>query len=192
MYKKQSSNIANPYRKPGLQVEKKNYDDLDRVITTPASRDFTTFSPIFIPQLGSAPVNRIGRKTIMKSLYVRGYWTPASVLANLRVIVYYDKQCNGATPAITDALTGVTPNFNSFSNLANSERFIVIADDIFNSGNENQAPGFFQIYRKLNLDSVFNDTQTTPNTGGLFISFSDNGSLAQSVNYSTRVRFTDV
>lgn len=183
--------LSNPYRKPGLAIEKKNFDVLD-VAGTLTSSLFSTFVSLFEPAVGTTPLTRIGRKVTMKSLYIRGNWAPPSGTTDLRVIVYYDKQNNAATPAITDGLTGVTPNFNSHNNLSNSERFIIIVDEIFNQVETATAFSHFQIYRKLNLDSVFNDASLLPNTGGLFIAFSGNCGVNSTVNYSSRVRFTDV
>ncbi len=44
----------------------------------------------------------------------------------VRLILYVDKQANGATIAVTDLLE--TANFHAFNNLANSGRFRILMD----------------------------------------------------------------
>jgi len=191
LQRSQSKSLANPYRKPGLAVEKKNYDYLD-VNTSTTGNAFSNFNSLFEPIVGTTSEDRIGRKTTMRSLYVRGVWVPASNACDLRIVVYYDKQCNSAIPALAQAFTGPPHNFNSFTNLNNSERFIIIADEIFNQADTANDLNHFQFYRKLNLDAVFNDSTILPNTGGLFIAFCANSSATTAITYSARVRFTDV
>ncbi len=83
---------------------------------------------------GITEVTRIGRKCTIKSIHWRYQITLPEQDAvadpalgdTLRVILYVDKQCNGATIAATDLLE--TANFQSFRNLANSGRFNILCD----------------------------------------------------------------
>lgn len=55
----------------------------------------------------------------------------------VRVIMYVDKQANGATAAVTDILE--TANYQSFYNLANSQRFRILCDKTHNMNYSNLA-----------------------------------------------------
>ena len=86
---------------------------------------------LHVPVLGTDFTNRIGRKTLIKSVFLRGLLsrdlTTASALAcQCRMILVLDKQPNGAAPAITDIL--VAANSYSQLNPNNRDRFRVIRD----------------------------------------------------------------
>ncbi len=49
-----------------------------------------------------------------------------SVLDTIRVILYWDKQANGATATVTGILE--SDDFQSFNNLANKNRFVILMD----------------------------------------------------------------
>lgn len=84
-----------------------------------------------IPQ-GTTESQRIGRKVVIsKILFKYSFDLPSSATMTetsdiFRVILYVDKQCNGAAPAITDIL--VTANVRSFRALDNSDRFQILMD----------------------------------------------------------------
>lgn len=82
---------------------------------------------------GVTESTRVGRKCVLKSLQ----WnyqlalteTAGAALTGgdtVRIIVYLDKQCNGATIAVTDLME--SDNYQSFYNLANTGRFQVLYD----------------------------------------------------------------
>ncbi len=86
-----------------------------------------------IPQ-GVTEIQRIGRKCTVKSVHwkyrvdipeVQDAATP-NTSDEVRVIMYWDKQANGATAAATDILE--TATIRSFRNLANSGRFTILMD----------------------------------------------------------------
>lgn len=185
--------LINPPLKRGMSIEKKNIDKLDVTISTGATNDFTAPVNLNTVAVGPASTDRVGRKITMRSLYIRGVYSAATASADLRVLVVYDKQANGAVPATNVILSG-TPNFNSFQNLNNSDRFVVVADQIISQPQQAATPQYFQIYRKLNLDTLFLlDTNASNSiaTGALLILFADDSANAQSITYSSRVRFTD-
>lgn len=85
--------------------------------------------------------NRVGRKICMKSLYVTGFITPtfanAAALAEdyNRIIVFYDRQANGAPISYDNLIQSVPQDGVTFSSLAfdhvnmnNRERFIILMD----------------------------------------------------------------
>ncbi len=86
-----------------------------------------------IPQ-GVTEVQRIGRKCTLRSINWRfdialpEVDAVADPPANdiVRVIVYLDKQANGATAAVTDIVE--TADYQSFNNLANKHRFRTLMD----------------------------------------------------------------
>ncbi len=88
-----------------------------------------------IPQ-GVTESERVGRKCRIRSLVMRGEMVQptttdvAAAGAKGRVIIYVDKQCNGATAAVLDILD--TATVNSFRNLANSGRFQILMDKTYN------------------------------------------------------------
>ncbi len=83
---------------------------------------------------GATESERIGRKCTIKAINWRyDVSIPESVDAAtpvngdvVRVIVYLDKQCNGATAAVTDIVE--TANYQTFNNLANKSRFRILMD----------------------------------------------------------------
>ncbi len=86
-----------------------------------------------IPQ-GVTEVQRIGRKCTVRSVHwkyrvdlpeVTAVATP-NTIDEVRVIMYMDRQANGAAAAATDILE--TATIRSFRNLANSGRFVILMD----------------------------------------------------------------
>ena len=81
---------------------------------------------------GVGESERIGRKMTIVTVLLRWRVTLlASVASNLtdgvfRMIIFVDKQCNGATAAVTDILAAA--NYQSFNNLANKGRFRTLHD----------------------------------------------------------------
>lgn len=81
---------------------------------------------------GVTESTRVGRKCTIVGIHWR-YTTvlqnstgSVNTLDNLRMVLYMDKQCNGATAAVTDILETATRL--SFNNLANKDRFRILAD----------------------------------------------------------------
>lgn len=172
---------------------------------------------LFVPVLGSDYNNRIGRKTIMKSLYIRGHLR-LKAAANLttdepcpaqqaRLIIFCDLQPNGATPALTDLLTGNDATYQLNPN--NRDRFKIIKDKLYSfdtyqiSGNNGWAvsgrTGYdIKIYKKLNMETIFNATNAGSigdiNTGALYMvwvgTVISNDTIPEAY-ISTRVRFDD-
>lgn len=97
-----------------------------------------SFAPILLNGLvqGAAQQQRIGNKIAMKSIRVRGQIINllTAVQTYARIVVYYDKQCNGANCLAGDLLatttTGLVSASTAFSelNLTNVERFQILRD----------------------------------------------------------------
>lgn len=118
--------------------ESKFHDiDVNDAIITQGANILNGGTVNIIPQ-GVTEVQRLGRKCTITSINWRytlslpetsGVANP-SPAEKLRLIFYVDKQCNGATALAADILEtaiGATA-VNSFRNLANSGRFLILMD----------------------------------------------------------------
>ncbi len=166
-----------------------------------------------IPQ-DTTEKTRVGRKCTIKSIGWRyrmnlaeqdAVATPANADV-VRVIMFLDKQANGATAAVLDLLE--TADFQSFNNLANKSRFRVLHDAMYdlnyvtlasdNAGVVSQAglnrSGEF--FKKCNIPIEFDDSATTGaigtirsnNLGVLLISSAGQASFDSKI----RLRFSDL
>jgi len=95
------------------------------------------FTCLNLIRTGSTFCNRVGRKIEMKSLRIAGNLFPLrtnQVADYVRIMVIYDRQANGAAPAIADLIQTVdqaaanTTSAFSGVNLNNRDRFIVLRD----------------------------------------------------------------
>ncbi len=81
---------------------------------------------------GVTESDRVGRKCVIRSIQWRynlnfiSIADMATTSTTVRVIMYVDKQANGATAAVTDLLE--SDNYQSYNNLSNSGRFLVLHD----------------------------------------------------------------
>lgn len=194
-----------------MNREKKFFD----IAVTEYSVNTTgTFTLLFVPTLGSDYNNRIGRKTVSKSIYIRGWlFIRAAVnLANTpvpaqmcRFIIFIDSQPNGQTPAVTDLLlsAGVASQLNP----NNRDRFRIIKDKQFvmdpyfaNDQSQiwNRTVHAIKCYKKINLETIFGQTTAGSigdiNTGALYMFWLGStaaGDTQSTATVSTRVRFDD-
>jgi len=99
----------------------------------------TTGPPAFATTLnacvnGAELYQRVGRKIYMKSLHIRGYIKSIAtgIQDQLRIIVYYDSQANGAAPTIgallQDSNAAAGTSAQSEINLVNRQRFSILRD----------------------------------------------------------------
>jgi len=164
-----------------------------------------------IPQ-GVGEDERVGRKCTIRSINWR--FSCDQVEANnvatpnpsevIRVILYLDKQCNGATIAVLDLLE--TATHRSFRNLANSGRFQILLDKTvtFNAltfsydtagsqGDSAEVVREMSFYKKCNIPVEFNGATgaiaeiRSNNLGVLLISKAGTGGFDSSM----RLRFSD-
>ncbi len=125
---------------------------------------------------GVTESERVGRKCTIKSVYWSGALTlpELSAAANpggadrVRLILYVDKQCNGATATQAGILE--TTAYDSFRNLSNSGRFQILVDKKFTinyltlsavngSAMEHaQVVRQFDLYKRCNLPIEFDNT----------------------------------
>lgn len=178
--------------------EKKNVDTFTSAYWTTASGAWTITAINLIAQ-GTTAAQHIGRKAVMTSVLIRGWLTLSGTNNGARIVVIYDKETNGALPAATDIFS--LNDSMSPMNLANSDRFIVVADKRPFVENQGFGPtpttGEWEIYRKMRLPIQFNDTTTATitaiNTGSLLVCtcLNDAAQTVPSQETHTRVRFID-
>ena len=172
-----------------------------------------------VPIVGADYNARVGRKIVLKSLYIRGRvyleWdTTLAVVSCLgqqaRMIIVVDNQPNGAAPAITDILNTAEPS--SQLNLNNRDRFRILCDKEYffdpvalsTTANQSVAAmnrtGYnIKVYKRLNQEMIFNSvnggTVADIASGALYMVWL--GSIAAGTNVdtnafvSTRVRYAD-
>jgi len=173
------------------------------------------------PQLGSDFNNRIGRKVVLKSVYVRGQvkldWAgagglpaTAGIAAQMaRFILVCDMQPNGAAPAITDILVEATAE--SQLNLNNRDRFKILSDKtyvfdpVINVQTATQAQLCYnrtiypvKKFKKIDQEMVFNGVNggsiADVTSGALYmvwIGTTASGLGDSNAVVSTRVRYVD-
>lgn len=181
----------------------------DIATNTVAVNTTGSFSLLHIPILGSDFNARIGRKTLAKSVYIRGIWG-SDVLGSIgaqqvRMVLFVDYQPNGLAPTVLQVLSTAVPT----SHLAadNRDRFKILCDKEFAIGPQNVAtPAFsspvvqnIKLYKKLNLQTIFNATNggtiADITTGALYLFFIGSAAAGNgdgACTWSSRVRYADV
>jgi len=166
---KRSKSAATQAQIKALQrdVEQKWYDTTfsDATVITTAN-DNATLSTFFTPDRGVTQTNRIGRKVFVHSvqwkLIVMYKISDPSTTAGssaIRLVLVYDRQSNGVSPAVTDVFN--TDAIESFTNKDNSKRFKIIADRLLEgisvSGPQNVAEEGIRLFKKP-LETYFDGT----------------------------------
>ncbi len=158
---------------------------------------------------GTTEVTRIGRKATIASIHwhfetrLPTQTAAASASDVARIILYVDKQANGATASVTDILESA--NYQSFNNLANKSRFRTLMDRTYNlnasaGGGDGTTEDYGQViesdsfHKKVNIPIEFDSTAgaiteiRSNNIGVLTISRSGVAAFASKM----RLRFTDL
>lgn len=157
MRKRKASNQGGVAKRPRLERQQRMimYRPVPAALVTRARTEVKTVDTSGIDVITSTPnitllngvaegtgfFNRVGRKFSMRSMHFRGYFaydgesSPSDDPDYWRVVVLYDRQINGAPPAIEDVFqevpntgTPATPDSMSSLNLNNSDRFKVLVD----------------------------------------------------------------
>lgn len=194
------------YRRPTGEVK---YFDTTKAATALASAGAIANSSLLLIQEGNTESTRVGNKITVKSVMVRGQLIMSSqadataTSQTFRIIVYLDKQCNGATAGVTDILQSAS--FLAFNNLDQSDRFITLAEEFCTLDQPGAAPSgaayvfgesnkVFFLKKKLNLPVKFKGNAGTiadlasANIGVLVIGSTDALGFYE---YVARVRYTD-
>lgn len=165
-------------------------------------------------QAGNAFYQRIGTKINVKSVMLRFQFLNSIVTATgafselpavLRYMVIYDRQTNGAFPAMTDILqnndTGAV-TLGSSVNITNRDRFVVLRDKQVELDYANQQGAWITEYIKCpSLDVQFkssSDTIGDITTGAIYLmvfgTYQDGPAFtgAQIQSIQSRVRYYDI
>ncbi len=160
---------------------------------------------------GVTEVQRIGRKCTIRSINWRFNISMASSLNQadppkgdiVRIILYLDKQANGAAAVATDILESA--DFQSFNNLANKSRFRTLMDRTYtlghqlaqtdgtNTGSYPEINISDSLFKKVNIPIEYDSTtgaitEVKSNNIGL-LTISKNGTAT--FESKMRVRFSD-
>lgn len=211
----QALGVSRPYKRPykekkGPVPELKWFDNL-LVDQVPISSTGNIHDSINLIPQGEEQSERIGRKVTIKSIEwnfgisrvaVIDATAPVSRDA-VRLILYIDKQCNGAAAPILEILQ--TAFFRSYPKIANEKRFLFLHDETIDLGydllasdasNAFSSPAVqlnFKISKKVDFDIEFDDAEVgieqvmSNNIGVLSIT---SGGQASLLSY-TRIRYTD-
>ncbi len=186
--------------------------DTTRAQTTTATAGAITNASLNIVAEGVGESQRIGRKIVLRAIHIQGTVllpttaTAADTSDSVRVVLYQDKQTNGAAAAVTDILESA--DYRAFNNLSNKGRFRTLADTrvALDSGSGSgrgttdtlsygESQEWLSIHKVVNIPVEFDNsgtdgaitTQRSNNIGVLVIS----QSARASVGYIARVRYTD-
>jgi len=201
--------IAPKFKRVGASSAEVKFKDTTKAQTALASAG-TIFNDTLVGMVeGNTDSTRIGNRTTVKSVMLRGTAKMAATAAatdtsqTVRIIVYLDRQANGATAAVADILASA--DYRSFNNLDNSDRFRTLAEETIDMTLSGATPSgaaytygetkqSFFLKAKLNLDIKYKGNAGTvadlssSNIGVLVISETDGlGTLG----YIARVRYTD-
>lgn len=123
---------------------------------------------------------------------------PANVTtthSSIRIMIFYDRQPNQATPAVTDVLASASNQ--SHLNLFNSDRFWVVLDDYLQVSLNGPEVEQMKERRKLNTTTVYGGVGATVasiNSGALYLLFypSNPGDAnVPTIKYDVRVKYAD-
>lgn len=204
--------------RPGQEL--KAFDNIPHILPFTVATGAPTFIALNTMINGAELFQRIGRKIYMKNIHIRGWIQPtgptnASGDDMLRIIVFYDAQCNATNPAIADLLQeanvgGGTTGFSEI-NLTNRARFMILRDYqmqvgaiSLNTGSINGILGYPDEKGSLSVDmfikmkglqaeynGVNGGTVGDISSGAVFITaISCNGAHWQ-FNFGSRVRYFD-
>lgn len=177
--------------------EKKNLD-VFAALTTLAGGAWSLAVLLNDTTSGNGPSGRLGRSFTMTSLQLRYNLarTGSNGPSQARIVVIYDKQPTGALPVALDIFssdTSVSP-----INLANSERFIVIMDELTDSFQSTSLNISGNRFRKIGLSSIWTTGGTGitgVKTGAVYLIAANNdkfgGVVSVDMDFYTRIRYID-
>ncbi len=195
--------VAAATPRPELKFHDLNIDDAVVATTGTIAED----SVLTIAQ-GTDESERVGRKIVVKQIGWRfDIQLPPSTASGatsdqVRVILYLDKQANGAAAAVTDLLE--TADYQSFNNLSNSGRFRTLMDRDYDlvakaGGGDGTTEDYGEdlvsdtFFKKCNIAVEYSGTtgviaQMTSNNIGVLLLSKSGFTVFKS---NMRIRFTD-
>lgn len=212
------------FQPSSISGEKKFLDIVDAVASVPAAglilpTNAATCTPAVAMVGGSfnqiaqgdQEYQRVGKEVVVTSVMVRGQVIlpggNTTYSDTVRFLIVQDTQCNGAVATVNNVLgfTGSTPSINSFNNIENSRRFLILSDtryDVtaFTSNGAtiaNNRTVDFEIYKKCNIPIVFDTTATsgslaTVRSNNIFGIVIDSSAVDDmTCRYTMRLRYQD-
>jgi len=148
---------------------------------------------------GTSATTRIGRRVMIKSIYLRYWCTTASNTTGstpIRLMIVFDKQSNTVAPTAAEVL--VADSIVSPNNLSNSRRFVTLMDKMLQLDTAGPNSANLEFYKKCNLEVQYNTVNGGAigdiQTGSLYLFVWSNGTLGTASptgNVYTRIRFED-
>lgn len=198
--KKMSNSFIGKLKTVVKSIEKKHYD---RTISNNFGSDAACSVLTNISQ-GDTSSTRTGLKVYAKNLLINGsigWSSTATQESMMRVIIFIDKNPNGAVPAITNVLESGAIN-SLYNNIYEGKRFVVLKDVRFSNTDahtsipkETAFSWKIPINRSLTYLSGSNDSASLGSNNLFAVMVSDvttaSGDTA-AVNYTTRVYYTDL
>lgn len=184
-------------------IEKKNIDFDSNTFTIPNLTRTMSIACVNPVAQGSTGTEYVGRKLMMKSLNFRFEIYPDSTGNGgdgtfFRCLLVYDRDTNGALPAITDIMT--IDDQLSYMNLDNTKRFVTIYDKMKNwqSFAQNSSitfKGNIKLHHIMKFKGA-TASVTDITQGGIYLLFSQGGNydssgLVPQLYWRSRVRFVD-
>lgn len=201
-----SSSVAYASRYYGQMGSEMKFFETDLAVTG-TNTGVIEASLNLVPE-GTTQSQRIGRKMTIKGVYIRGVINADSTTPTpdrMRVIVYQDKQANGATATAANILDSPTSGLiNGFRNLTETGRFRILKDETYDvniyNGNATAAIRRTRVTYKcylanLNIPIEFSSTTgaiteiRSNNVGMLFITTLASGSAASDFVGTARIRY---
>jgi hypothetical protein len=160
---------------------------------------------------GVTESTRVGRKAVLRSINWRWNIKKAATTAGssasetVRLVLYLDKQCNGAAAGVTDILE--SDDYQSFNNLANKGRFKILMDRHYTinaqaGGGDGTTEDYGAMevngsfFKKCSIPIEFSSTtgaitEIRSNNLGVLILSKNGTSTAPVFDSKMRLRFTD-
>jgi len=175
------------------QVELKRYVVAFTSIATTTAGSVTPITQGIVQ--GDSILTRDGDQVIIKRLTVRYQLTMNTGLANCnRVIIFWDNQNNGSTPAVTDVLNSASWITGYNPVVQQQKRFHILRDTFVVASNQGSNTTTDRVWNfKLNHRVTYLDTTnvaTANGRGAMFILFISDGTNALT-SASISIEFTD-
>lgn len=201
---------------PGFTRTGGYYGGMEKKFVDTALADGTmaatmTFYNLCVVAQGDTESQRVGRKIMIRSLDIRGNLTllgatdVTNTSCQVRMRIVVDTQTNGAQFAATDLLE--TDAINSFANLANRKRFIVLKDKTFNlsaggAAATGAAYAFSEVLRDIKVhkrlevpieydNSATTGAITTVRSDSLWVVFQTSTAEIVALSATARIRYSD-
>lgn len=200
-YKAPRSSISR-FQNPGTVTELKNNDVNFAAQALQLSPTFTL--PFLVNGVvqGVTGGQRIGRKVNFKSMQYRLSITNGTGIAatpsvtQVRVLVLYDRQTNGALPALTEIFSP-TATFDALIALQESKRWVILSDKTYQNDSTAGSVLSIKCFEKMAMETQYNGAGgvvVDVAYGGIYILIAHNGgafTTAPTVDGNFRLRFTD-